>query len=502
MTIFGFESDKTQSTRFSKGAGLGKVLLLSVAVISLSACQTLEGLKPEATVVDAKAEVPLPSTWVEPAPSALPNSDWVAGFQSAELTKLVNTALESNPTVGRNIAQLDQALARIRTSRADLLPNLSAGASTTISRGGIGFNSGSESYDLGLNASWEVDLFGRIRDQVNASEAGAAASSADVAATRLSIAGQVAQAWFNIIQADQLVSLSSEDIQAQSRALRLTQRRFESGITGSSDVRLAKSAVANAEALLASRLQNRDAQIRGLKSLLREYPDAEMDIPQTLPSLPVLEGVGGPAYILQRRPDIMAAERRIAQAGLNIDVARKALYPSLNLRGGISEETINRQGSTGFDIGDLFDLKEVAKRLTADLTAPLFQGGRLKAQIASQEAALRAQVETYVETVLRAYQEVENALDAEGRLAEREAALRVSFDEALKAEERLETRYIEGLATILQLLDAQSRRLSAKAQLVNVSAERLNNRVRLYVALGGGSYGSELETFKTAQAAN
>ena len=186
----------------------------------------------------------------------------------------------------------------------------------------------------------------------------------------------------------------------------------------------------------------------------------------------------------------------------NIDVARKALYPSLNLTGGISETTINRQGASGFDIGDLFDLKEVAKRLTAQLTAPLFQGGRLNAQIASQEAALRAQVETYVETVLRAYQEVENALDAEGRLAEREAALRVSFEEALKAEERLETRYIEGLATILQLLDAQSRRLSAKAQLVNVSAERLNNRVRLYVALGGGSYGSELETLKTAQDAN
>ena len=135
MTFFGFESDKTQSTRFYNRAGLGKVLLLSVAVVSLSACQTLEGLRPEATIVDAKAEVPLPSTWVEPAPSALPNSDWVAGFQSAELTKLVDTALESNPTIGGNIAQLDQALARIRTSRADLLPNLSAGASTTISRG-------------------------------------------------------------------------------------------------------------------------------------------------------------------------------------------------------------------------------------------------------------------------------------------------------------------------------------------------------------------------------
>lgn len=477
--------------------------LMGVAVISLSACQTLGKLGPDATVVDAKAEVPIPSTWVEPASDALPNSDWVGEFQSAKLTELVDTALLKNPTIGRNIAQLDQALSRIRVSRSNLFPTVNGGASSTISRGGIGFNAGSESYDLGLNASWEADLFGRVRDQIDADEVGAAASSADVAATRLSIAGQVAQGWFNIIQANQLVALSESDISSLSRAFRLTQRRFESGITGSSDVRLAKSSVANAEALLALRLQNRDVLIRSLKALLRDYPDANMLVPENFPALPALSGVGSPGDVLQRRPDVIAAERRIAQSGLNVDIARKALYPSLNLSGGLSETVINRQGSTtGFDLGDLFDLQDVAKRLTAQLTAPLFQGGRLRGQIEGQEAALRGQVEAYVETVLRAYQEVENALDGEGRLLEREAALRISLEEAQKAEERLETRYIEGLATILQLLDAQSRRLSAEAQLVNVKAERLNNRVRLYVALGGGTYGTEASTQQLAQLAN
>jgi len=397
---------------------------------------------------------------------------------------------------------LDQALSRIRVSRSSLFPNLNGGASSTISRGGIGFNAGSESYDLGLNASWEADLFGRIRDQIDADKSGAAASSADVAATRLSIAGQVSQAWFNIIQANQLVALSESDIATQSRAFRLTQRRFESGLTGSSDVRLAKSSVANAEALLATRLQNRDSLIRGLKTLLRDYPDADMGVPSVFPKLPSLTGVGSPADILEKRPDVIAAERRIAQSGLNVDIARKALYPSLNLSGGLSETVINRQGTTGFDFAELFDLQDVAKRLTAQLTAPIFQGGRLRAQIEGQEAVLRGQVEAYVETVLRAYQEVENALDGEVRLSEREGALRVSLEEAQKAEERLETRYIEGLATILQLLDAQSRRLSAEAQLVNVKAERLNNRVRLYVALGGGTYGADASIQQLAQIAN
>ena len=345
-----------------------------------------------------------------------------------------------------------------------------------------------------MNASWEADLFGRIRDQVGSAEAAAAASSADLAAIRVSIAGQVSQLWFNIIESNLLVDLSEREIETQKRAQRLTLRRFESGITGSSDVRLARSAVANAEALQATRLQNRDAQIRNLKILLRDYPDTQLTVPENLPLLPVLQGLADPNYLLNRRPDILAAERRIAQAGLDVDVAKKALYPSLSLSGGASEQALN--------LADTFDFAEIAFRLTAQLTAPIFQGGRLRAQIDGQEAQLRSQIETYVETVLQAYSEVENAIDAEQRLGEREAALRISVEEAQKAEERLESRYIEGLATILQLLDAQSRRLSAEGQLISARTERLNNRVRMHVAMGGGLYGSEAAFIQTAQNEN
>lgn len=465
-------------------------LLLGVAVISLSACQTIRDLGPDATIIDSKAEIPVQPDWVEPAPDALPSTDWVADFNSKELSLLVDTALEQNTTIGQSLAQLDGALSRIRTSRADLMPNLNFGSTITRSSGGNDFNTDSTSYSLGLNSGWEVDLFGRLRDQVSAAEMGAAASSADLAAARLSIAGQVGQSWFNAIQGDLLVDLSRRDIETQERALRLTQRRFDNGLAGSSDVRLARSSVANAEAVLATRLQNRDVTIRGLKVLLRQYPDSVMDIPNDFPELPVLTGAANPAYLLQKRPDILAAERRIAEAGLNVDVARKSLYPQLNLSGSLTEQALS--SANDFDILDLFDLKGIAQRLTAQLTAPLFQGGRIKAQIDGQEAVLRQRVESYVGTVLTAYQEVENALDAEERLAEREDALRESLYEAQKAEERLESRYIEGLATILQLLDAQSRRLNAEGQLIGARAERLNNRVRMNVAIGGGEYGAEV----------
>ena len=127
--------------------------------------------------------------------------------------------------------------------------------------------------------------------------------------------------------------------------------------------------------------------------------------------------------------------------------------------------------------------------MAANLTAPIFQGGRLRGNVEIQEAILKQQLQSYIGTVLGAYLDVENALDAERRLAETEAALRIAVDEAFEAEERLELRYTEGLVTILQLLDAQTRRLSAEGQLISARAQRLQNRVSLHVALGGGAYG-------------
>ena len=174
----------------------------------------------------------------------------------------------------------------------------------------------------------------------------------------------------------------------------------------------------------------------------------------------------------------MAAERRLYQQGLQVDVARKNLLPRLTLTGN------GNLSSTS--LADFFDIDALAAQLLGNFSAPLFQGGRLKGNIEQQEAILREQLESYAGVALGAYLEVENALDAEQRLLDRETALRTSLDEARKAEDRLELRYTEGLATILQLLDAQSRRISAEGQLISARKERLANRVRMHVALGGG----------------
>lgn len=454
--------------------------------LMLGACTTLD-IKPAKTQVNP--DIPAANSqnatsgatakWVVTAASAdLPRTDWVNGFGDTALSALVNTALAKNTDIRASEARYRAALLRADVAGADLLPSVSA--STGLSRREFGDDliPGTTGLSAGVNASWEFDVWGRIRDGVDASTLEASASNADYAGARLAIAAQVTQTWFNLLEASLLTELSQRDVDTQSRALRLTTRRFDGGITDSSDVRLARSSLANAEALQASRKQRLSSLSRGLEVLLREYPSEALSSNLDLPDLPPLTGVSGPAYVLRHRPDLLAAERRMTAAGLQVDVARKALLPRLSFDGGLN--------GSGNSISNFFDIDALIANLAGNLVQPIFQGGRLKGNIAIQEEVLRQQLEAYTGTVLNAYLEVENALDAEKRLAEREAALTRSVNEAVKAEERLELRYTEGLASILQLLDSQSRRLNAESQLIGARKERLANRVRLHVALGGG----------------
>lgn len=464
------------------------VILASVSLGLLAGCQTMD-IRPEPTLAEAEIPMPKDLQWVELAPQDLPATDWVGTFEDAALPSLVNEALKVNPDIRTAEARFDAALARINMSEAGLLPSITGSASAGRTERGNSALSDSTSLGFGVNASWEADVWGRLRDDVNASELDAAALQADFAATRLSIAGQVAQNWFDLTEARLLTELSLRDVETQERALRLTTRRFEGGVSGSSDVRLARSSVASAQALQATREQRKSALARSLEVLLRRYPAEAIDAAIDLPMLPELDGVVSPQEVLRRRPDILAAERRMRSAGLQVDIARKALLPKLSFDGGV-----NANGSA---LNNIFDIDALVASLTAGITQPIFQGGRLKANVKQQKAILRQQLESYASTTLNAWLEVENALDGEQRLFERETALRVSLVEAEEAEKRLERRYSEGLATILQLLDAQSRRISAESQLIGARKERLANRVRLHVALGGG-----LETQEALQMAS
>ena len=456
----------------------------AVMLFMLSGCASID-LTPEATVVEPQTvvteDVLPPQDWVVPAPDALPSTDWVRAFPDTALIELVDEALRKNTTIGSAYAGLDAALALENINRADRVPSVNASGGLSRTEQANEFAPDFTSLDLGLNASWEPDLWGRISDNINAAELEVEASATDVAAARLSITGQVAQTWFALIESRLLSDLSIDDVETQERALRFTERRFQSGVSGSQDVRLVRSSLAQAQATQSSRLQNMAEITRQLEVLLKRYPQNQIEAASDLPELPSLTGAGAPSYILTQRPDLIAAEQRLAAQGIEIDLARKALLPSLSLSASTS--------ASGGGIGSLFDVDALVASLVSNLTAPIFQGGRLRANVDLQEAVLQQQMESYVGTVLSAYLDVENALYAEGLLEKTESALKVAVEEALGAEQRLEQRYIEGLATIFELLDAQTRRISSEGQLISARAERLQNRVRLHVALGGGAYG-------------
>ena len=287
----------------------------------------------------------------------------------------------------------------------------------------------------------------------------------------------VAQSWFSLIEARLQRELAERDTEARESNLRVTERRYERGVASSLDVRLSRSALGSSQANLALRQRLEQEASRALEVLLGRYPGAELAAADSLPDLPELAGAGAPSDLLARRPDLLASEARMNAAGLRARAARKQMLPQITLTSNIN--------TSGPVLADLVDPERLAGNLVGGLLQPLFQGGRLLANSKRARAAAQAAIFNYAQTVLVGYQESENALAAEELLASREDALRMAYEEAAAAEELTERRYASGAATIFNLLDAQTRRISAESQYIQAQQQRVSNRVLLYRAIGG-----------------
>ena len=429
-----------------------------------------------------------------------PTGDWVAAFEDAALRDLIVEALRNNNDLRAAAANLASARSRARISRADLLPTVGANFSasrnaividpTSAAQAGAGGGTGGggapvdadkrlwiNNYSLGGQVNWEIDVWGRLLDETKASYKDAAAAYADLAGAELSIAARTAQAWFALIEAREQRELAERDVAARESNLRVTDRRYERGVASSLDVRLSRSALGTSQANLALRQRLEKEAARSLEVLLGRYPSAELAGTEALPLLPPLEGAGAPGDILARRPDLVAAEARMDAAGLRSRAARKQLLPQFSLTSQVN--------TSGPDFADLIDAKRLAGNLIGGVFQPLFQGGRLLYNSKRARAEAEASVFGYVQTVLSAYEEAENAIAAETLLAAREDALRLAFEEAAAAEDLTERRYSSGAATIFNLLDAQTRRISAESQYIQAKQQRVSNRVQLYLAIGG-----------------
>ncbi|WP_238934561.1 efflux transporter outer membrane subunit [Maricaulis parjimensis] len=448
-----------------------KSLLVAATALVATSCASLPAYEPGDSLPAA------PGAWSSAPASTGPYEaqDWVNSLDDAQLTSLIDEAFQSNPSLNQSFARYRAARAAARVAGANRLPSLNAGLDYTRREPNVG--SGSDTFSLGLSAAWEADLWGRVADGANASARDAEAAAEDVRASQLSIAGLVAKQWYALTEAHLQTELAERDVATRQSFLSLTERRFARGLVRSSDVRTARSALASSEAALASRRRSEASTARALETLLGRYPAASLVSDGDFSELDPLTAIGSPEDILSRRPDVRAAERRLEAAGLRADAARKALYPSLSLSGG--------SGTGGPSAEDMLDLDTMVSSLTASLFGPIFNGGSLRAQREQAEANAEAQLQAYVSTVLTAWQEAENAIHADAILETRVASLRQAFEEAAEAEQLVIRQYASGVATIFDLLNAQSRRISAESQYISARRDRATNRVDLYLAIAG-----------------
>ena len=461
------------------------ILIAGTAILAACASSpaNLNGLAGER--VDFFAQAPdAPAEWAASGVAGkAPKGDWLAQFNDPVMVSLVSEALVHNPTLQARAAAVRAAEAATRTARSAGRPTLDASVSAGTTSTGFQTATGTDRsndglYGVGLDASWELDLWGRINASVNAADADYAASEADLAATELSLAAQTAIAWVSLNEALAQERVAELTYDARDRVRLLTERRFQRGLAQALDVRTARSAVASAEAAIAARRRITGETARQLETLLGRYPAAEIAAPAEIPVPGPLEPEGNPALLLSRRPDIAASEARIEAAGMRAESARLAMLPALRLTASAS--------TSETDLADAFDPELIAARLVGSLIAPIFTGGRLDAQRDTAVAQAETAVANYASTVLTAWQEVENALAADTWLATQEEAQARALEEARLAEELAERQYTSGTITIFNLIDAQTQRLNAESLVVTARANRAANRISYHLALGGG----------------
>ncbi|MCB9385291.1 MAG: efflux transporter outer membrane subunit [Bryobacterales bacterium] len=439
---------------------------------------------------DRSLAVQAPERWTAPElPAGDPDGDWWAYFGDAQLDEAVSEALLHNKSLTAAAARIDQAQAQSRIAGAAALPEVSAGFNRTRQRinfiglpipGREGAVLSSINTTLGpaLNVAWEPDVWGKVRDAKLASTAEVQATQADLVGARLSLTGQVAKAWFSAIEANRQVQLAKAALESYAYSSDRVRARFEAGVRPSLDLRLTLTQVRNAESRLEQRRQLLDAAVRQLETLLGQYPAAQYALAEDLPECPVGVPAGLPSELVHRRPDLIAAERRLLASDARIAESKAALRPRFNLTSALGTSTNQLKNVLSGDV--------LIWNLVSGFTTPIFNNGRLKAAVRQDEARSLEAASTYENSLLLAYREVETALAADTYLRDQEVALDAAVRQAMAAQQLAEDRYRSGLADIITMLDSQRTALDAESALLAVRRARLDNRVDLHLALGGG----------------
>jgi NodT family efflux transporter outer membrane factor (OMF) lipoprotein len=451
------------------------------AALGLAAALALGGcaLKAPPTAADLKSEglpnLGLPPAWKAPgAAGGAVRAGWIASFGDAQLPKLVDEALRYNADLALAAARVEQAAATVRAAGGQLYPAVNLAARSSKDGGG-----GSDPLSgWFVSASWELDVWGRVRYGARAAEDQYASAEADAEYARQSLAAQVAKAWLLAIEAHQQGRIAAESVAAAERLVKMAEQRQRVGVASESE---AVQARASLETLRDARAQIDLAYaqaLRALEVLLGRYPAAEIEVTQEFPALPGPVPAGLPSELLERRPDVVAAERRVAAAFDLVGEAKAARLPRISLTAGVN--------SISSDMVVLQNRDDPAWGFGAGLLLPLFQGGALKAQVELRTAQQKEAVAAYARVGQRAFNEVESALASEFNAQQRQAILERATAENQRALALEETRYRVGSSDMRAVTQQNLALNASQMSLLRVRSEQRVQRVNAYLALGGG----------------
>lgn len=435
-------------------------------------------------VAYAQTSTSKPGKWKTAQPSAhLPRGAWWNLYNDAELSRLESLSTSNNQQLAAAYANFQQARALVNVARSGFFPQLSTAPGFTRQHTNGGLSGGNaatfNSSSVPLDTSWELDLWGRVRRTVEGARANLTASADDLESAKLLVQAEVAINYITLRSLEAQRDLLEKTITTYQRSLELTQNRRSGGIATDYDVSLAETQLKSTEAQVPALTLQRATLLHALATLCGQ-PASSFTISATQsspPGVPLIPA-GVPSELLERRPDVAAAERRMAAANAGVGVASAAFYPSVTLN-----------GSAGFQAAEAAELFNWSSRLWSvgpALQLPLFTGGRTTANLAVARANYDATVANYRQTVLGAFQDVEDQLASQRLLAQQLAAETAALKAARRTLEISNTRYQGGVLTYLEVAIAQSSALNHEETVVQLSANRVAASVLLIKALGAG----------------
>ncbi|ANH98109.1 RND transporter [Pseudomonas koreensis] len=463
-----------------------RLLSLSLCVAMLSACAVgPDYQRPQTAEIAQYKEA---KGWRQANPSdSLARGAWWELYGDQQLNALVEKLNSANQTVAQSEAQYRQAQALVRSARGAFYPSVDLSVGKTRSSQGTGSSSSSlsssasgirDTYNAQLGVSWEADIWGKLRRSLQANEASAQASFADLAAMRLSQQSELVQNYLQLRVIDQQKRLLESTVAAYEKSLQMTQNQYRAGISGRDAVAQAQTQLKSTQGDLVDLIWQR-AQFENAIAVLTGQAPAEFSIAesQSIPNLPQIP-LSLPSQLLERRPDIASAERSVIAANANIGVAKAAYYPDLTLSmsGGYSSSTSK----------NLLTLPNRFWSVGPKLDLPIFDGGIRSAEVDRTEAAYDQTVAKYRQTVLDGFREVENYL-VQLKVYEDEAAVRQEALDAARDSLRLtQNQYKAGLIAYIDVVVVQATALSNERTVLNILQSRLIASVQLIAALGGG----------------